>query len=74
MVRTDSKSQKLDAFIQPVNNLSSVPCLIASPPKPVPAIANFEAEMSDGPEELLAGATNDIQTDSAYVQSEVPLR
>ncbi|XP_060781490.1 DNA mismatch repair protein Mlh1 [Neoarius graeffei] len=71
MVRTDSKSQKLDAFIQPVNNPSSVPCLIASSPKPVPAVVNSEAEVNDGPEELLASATDDIQTD---VQSEVPLR
>lgn len=63
IVRTDSKAQKLDAFLQPANNLSSVPCLIASPPKPVPATATFEEEMSDCPEELLANATNDMQTD-----------
>ncbi|MCI4376671.1 hypothetical protein PGIGA_G00191060 [Pangasianodon gigas] len=74
MVRTDSKAQKLDAFLQTANNISSVPCLIASLPKPIPATANFEAEMSDGPEELLASAANNMQTDSSDVQSEAPLR
>ncbi|XP_053476662.1 DNA mismatch repair protein Mlh1 isoform X1 [Ictalurus furcatus] len=72
MVRTDSKAQKLDAFLQPANNLSSAPCLIASPPKLVPATANFEADINDGPEELLV--THDMQIDSAHVQSEAPLR
>lgn len=74
MVRTDSKAQKLDAFLQPANNLSSVPCLIASPPKLVPATADFEADINDGPEELLVNATHDMQINSAHVQSEAPLR
>lgn len=69
MVRTDSKTQKLDAFLQPTNKLSSVP--IAHPPKPVSAIFNFEAKMNEGPKELLASATNVLETD---VQLEAAMR
>ncbi|XP_058238512.1 DNA mismatch repair protein Mlh1 isoform X2 [Hemibagrus wyckioides] len=68
MVRTDSKTQKLDAFLQPANKFSSVP--IAHPPKQVSAI-NFEAKMNEGPKELLASATNVMETD---VQLEAAMR
>ncbi|KAK3573578.1 hypothetical protein QTP86_028182, partial [Hemibagrus guttatus] len=69
MVRTDSKTQKLDAFLQPANKFSSVP--IANPPKPISATFNFEAKMNEGSNELLASATNVMETD---VQSEAPMR
>ncbi|KAK2852928.1 hypothetical protein Q7C36_008129 [Tachysurus vachellii] len=71
MVRTDSKTQKLDAFLQPANKLSSVPCLITSQPSPVPATIHFKAIMNEGPKECLVSATNDMQTD---IQSEAPMR
>lgn len=73
-MRTDSKAQKLDAFLQPTNTLSLVPYFTASLPTPVPFTANVGAAMNDGPEELLGSATNDTQTHGAHVQTEAPLR
>lgn len=71
IVRTDSKAQKLDAFLQPANNLSSAICVIAHPPDPVPDTAHSEAEMNNDAEDLLPSVTNDMQPD---VQSDTPLR
>ncbi|KAI5630128.1 DNA mismatch repair protein Mlh1, partial [Silurus asotus] len=73
MVRTDSKAQKLDAFLQPANNLSSVPCLVASLPEPAPATEKFAYEIKNCPEDFLANATNDMMPDGAQVQSEAPV-
>lgn len=73
MVRTDSKTQKLDAFLQPANKWSSVPCIIPSPPNPAPTAGDDQAEMNKGREELL-DTTDELQTDCAHVQSEAPLR
>lgn len=75
MVRTDSKAQKLDAFLQPAKNLSSVPPVVASAAETHSAAAEvIEAEINNGPEELLTSSTNDMQTDGAHVQSEAPIR
>ncbi|KAM9476597.1 DNA mismatch repair protein Mlh1 [Clarias gariepinus] len=75
MVRTDSKAQKLDAFLQPAKNLSSVPPVVASAAETHSAAAEvIEAEINNGPEELLTSSTNDMQTDGAHVQSEAPMR
>ncbi|TTI76904.1 Lysosomal-trafficking regulator [Bagarius yarrelli] len=73
MVRTDSKTQKLDAFLQPANKLSSVPCVTTSPPNPVPAAVDYPAEINEGLEQLL-DTTDELQADGALVQSDTPLR
>lgn len=72
MVRTDSKAQKLDAFLQPVNKPSSVPCTLASPPKPDRATTNFDAEMLDNVDKVLGSTTKDLQ--NSNIQTKAPLR
>ncbi|KAF5898780.1 DNA mismatch repair protein Mlh1, partial [Clarias magur] len=74
MVRTDSKAQKLDAFLQPTKNLSPVTPVVASAAEMDSTSANFEEEINNGPGELLTSSTTDMQTDGAHVQSEAPMR
>ncbi|XP_036430930.1 DNA mismatch repair protein Mlh1 [Colossoma macropomum] len=74
MVRTDSKAQKLDAFLQPVSKPSLVP-KPASPPAPAQATAEVDdAEMGDAVDSLEPGASKDLELDSGHVQSETPPR
>lgn len=74
MVRTDSKTQKLDAFLQPVNKPSLVPNT-ASPPAPDQATAELaDAEILEAIDCLEPGATKDLQTDIPHVQAETPPR
>ncbi|XP_062851880.1 DNA mismatch repair protein Mlh1 [Trichomycterus rosablanca] len=72
MVRTDSKAQKLDAFLQPVIKSSSVPCTVASPPKPDQVTTSINAEMLDDGKEVLPSTTKDVE--NADFQTETPPR
>uniref|UniRef100_A0AAR2JCQ3 DNA mismatch repair protein MLH1 n=1 Tax=Pygocentrus nattereri TaxID=42514 RepID=A0AAR2JCQ3_PYGNA len=74
MVRTDSKAQKLDAFLQPVTKPSLVP-KTASPSAPAQAAAHLDdAEMLDTIDSLEPGTSKDVEVDSGHVQSETPPR
>ncbi|XP_066534708.1 DNA mismatch repair protein Mlh1 [Hoplias malabaricus] len=73
MVRTDSKAQKLDAFLQPVSK-SSLP---ETPAPLAPAQASVEvddSEMLDAVEDLEPSAPSDSQIEGEHVQSETPPR
>uniref|UniRef100_A0AAR2KTH6 DNA mismatch repair protein MLH1 n=1 Tax=Pygocentrus nattereri TaxID=42514 RepID=A0AAR2KTH6_PYGNA len=68
MVRTDSKAQKLDAFLQPVTKPSLVP-KTASPSAPAQAAAHLDdAEMLDTIDSLEPGTSKDVEVDSGHVQ------
>ncbi|KAI4899949.1 hypothetical protein NFI96_009029, partial [Prochilodus magdalenae] len=74
MVRTDSKAQKLDAFLQPVSKPSLAP-KTTSPPAPVQATAELDdAEMLDAVDGLEPGPSKELELDSGPVQSETPPR
>uniref|UniRef100_A0AAR2J028 DNA mismatch repair protein MLH1 n=1 Tax=Pygocentrus nattereri TaxID=42514 RepID=A0AAR2J028_PYGNA len=61
MVRTDSKAQKLDAFLQPVTKPSLVP-KTASPSAPAQAAAHLDdAEMLDTIDSLEPGLINQLR-------------
>ncbi|KAG9274816.1 DNA mismatch repair protein Mlh1 isoform X2 [Astyanax mexicanus] len=80
MVRTDSKAQKLDAFLQPVSKPASVTITAttastASPPAPAQPTAEPEdSEMLEVLEEVETDASKDLQVDCEPVQSETPPR
>ncbi|KAL6487891.1 hypothetical protein MHYP_G00045170 [Metynnis hypsauchen] len=74
MVRTDSKAQKLDAFLQPVTKPSLVP-KTASPPAPAQGAADLDdAEKLNAMDSLEPGASKDVEVDSGHVLSETPPR
>ncbi|XP_072533534.1 DNA mismatch repair protein Mlh1 [Salminus brasiliensis] len=75
MVRTDSKAQKLDAFLQPVSKPSSV-TTPASPAAPAQAATEpDDAEMLEVMDDVEGGTSKDFQIDSGpNLQSETPPR
>ncbi|XP_076831113.1 DNA mismatch repair protein Mlh1 isoform X2 [Brachyhypopomus gauderio] len=72
MVRTDSKAQKLDAFLQPVSKPSATGTSTASSVAPDQSTAQLDdIEMVEGLEDSQPRATKDVECD---LQTETPPR